>query len=112
MYVRDHDRPLMHEAFAMDPTEYDFTVFRITSEISKQVFPLSLDLDNPKFKQGLERLRAIAKAGAAAQARGGLVGALQRIGCGCAAALQFARLYLLPVRKSALPAQVRMAPAW
>ena len=52
--VRNHVRarscgPLMHAAFDMDPTEYDYTVFRITTEISKQVFPLSLDLDHPGF---------------------------------------------------------------
>lgn len=112
MYVRDHDRPLMHAAFNMDPTEYDFTVFRITSEISKQVFPLSLDLDSPRFRQGLERLRRIAASSAAASARGGLVGRLQRIALAGAAALTFVRLYLLPVHHHALPAQVRMAPAW
>jgi magnesium-protoporphyrin IX monomethyl ester (oxidative) cyclase len=112
MYVRDHNRPLMHAAFALDPTEYDFTVFRITSEISKQVFPLSLDLDNPRFSQGLERLRRIAVASDAAAARGGLVGRMKRIALGGAAALTFARLYLLPVRHHALPTTVRMAPAW
>ena len=112
MYVRDHSRPLMHAAFEMDPTEYDFEVFRITTEISKQVFPLSLDLDDPRFAQGLERLRRIAVASAATAARGGLIGALQRAALGCAAALTFARLYLLPVRHHALPTQVRMAPAW
>jgi magnesium-protoporphyrin IX monomethyl ester (oxidative) cyclase len=112
MNVRDHARPLMHEAFHMDPTEYDFTVFRITTDISKQVFPLSLDLDNPKFRRGLERLRSIAEAVKAAKARGGLVGTLQRIGLGAAAAACFVRLYLLPVQHHALPSQVRMAPAW
>jgi magnesium-protoporphyrin IX monomethyl ester (oxidative) cyclase len=112
MYVRDHDRPLMHAAFDMDPTEYDFTVFRITSEISKQVFPLSLNLDDPRFHAGLERLRRIALASAAAKARGGLWGMLKRGALGLGAAATFARLYILPVRHHALPAQVRMAPAW
>jgi magnesium-protoporphyrin IX monomethyl ester (oxidative) cyclase len=112
MYVRDHARPLMHAAFDIDPTEYDFTVFRITTEISKQVFPLSLDLDNPKFHSGLERLRRIAVASAAAAKRGGVVGALTRVALGGAAALTFARLYLLPVRHHELPERVRMAPAW
>ena len=112
MYVRDHDRPLMHAAFDIDPGEYDFNVFRITSEISKQVFPLSLDLDNPKFRSGLERLRRIAVATKAAKARGGLLGGLQRIGLGAAAAVTFARLYLLPVHHHALPVNVCMAPAW
>jgi magnesium-protoporphyrin IX monomethyl ester (oxidative) cyclase len=112
MYVRDHARPLMHAAFDMDPTEYDYTVFRITTEISKQVFPLSLDLDHPQFRRGLERLRRIAVANAAAAKRGGPIGAIKRVGLAAAAVVTFARLYLLPVRHHELPMQVRMAPAW
>ena len=50
MYVRDHARPWLSEAMGMDPTEYDYTVFRITSEISRQVFPISLDIDLPAFR--------------------------------------------------------------
>lgn len=112
MYVRDHQRPLMHAAFDMDPSEYGFTVFRITSEISKQVFPISLDLENPKFRAGLERLRLIAVSSGAAKARGGLANRIRRIGLGAAAAAIFLRLYLLPVQRHGLPAQVRMSPAW
>jgi magnesium-protoporphyrin IX monomethyl ester (oxidative) cyclase len=112
MYVRDHDRPLMHAAFGMDPTEYDFTVFRITSEISKQVFPITLDLENPSFRAGLQRLRRIASRMAAAKSRGGVLGGLKRLAWGAAAALAFLRLYLLPVHHHGLPARVRMLPAW
>lgn len=112
MYVRDHARPVMYEAFHMDPTEYDFKVFRITSEISKQVFPLTLDLDNPKFHQGLERLRRIAAATEAAKQRGGIVGAIQRVGLAAAATYQFARLYTLPALYHDLPSHVCMRPAW
>jgi magnesium-protoporphyrin IX monomethyl ester (oxidative) cyclase len=112
MYVRDHDRPLMHAAFDMDSDEYDFTVFRITSEISKQVFPITLDLDNPKFRQGLERLRRIAMKMSDAKSSGGLFGALKRIAWGAAAASTFLRLYMLPVRRHGLPALVRVSPAW
>ena len=56
MYVRDHTRPKLHVAMGLDPDEYDFTVFRITSEISKQVFPITLDTDHPAFRRGLARL--------------------------------------------------------
>ena len=57
MYVRDHLRPEMHAAMGMDPTEYDYSVFRITSEISRQVFPMTLDIDDPRFRRSMERLR-------------------------------------------------------
>jgi magnesium-protoporphyrin IX monomethyl ester (oxidative) cyclase len=112
MYVRDHSRPALHAAFGLDPTEYDFTVFRITSEISKQVFPLTLDIDDPRFRAGLERLRAIAAAAARAKAQGGVVGLAKRGALVLAGAATFARLYFLPARANALPAQMRAAPAW
>jgi magnesium-protoporphyrin IX monomethyl ester (oxidative) cyclase len=112
MYVRDHMRPELHQAFGLDPTDYDFTVFRITSEISKQVFPLTLDIDDPRFRAGLERLSRLAARSEAAKARGGIVGRLQQAGVALAATVTFARLYLLPVKRSPLPETIRMAPAW
>jgi len=112
MYVRDHARPEMHKALGFDPTDYDFKVFRITSEVSKQVFPLTLDLDNPAFHAGLERLRRIAAASDAAKAQGGLIGGLKRAACSVAGAAVFARLYCLPVRRNEIPESVRMVPAW
>lgn len=112
MYVRDHNRPELHAALGLDPTEYDYTVFRITSEISKQVFPLTLDIEDPRFRAGLERLRRIGAATDAAKARGGVIGHVKRLGLAAAGAATFARLYLLPTKPNAIPAQVRLAPAW
>ncbi len=112
MYVRDHARPAFHRALGLDPTDYDFTVFRITSEISRQVFPFTLALDDPAFAAGLERLRRISLRMAEATARGGVVGRARKLGLGAAAAVAFVRLYLIPVRPHAIPADVRLAPAW
>jgi len=62
MYVRDHSRPKLYETFGMDVTEFDYTVFDITTEISRQVFPLTLDTDDPRFRRGLERMRVLQEA--------------------------------------------------
>ena len=112
MYVRDHTRPRLHMAMGLNPEEYDYTVFRITSEISKQVFPITLDIDHPAFRAGLGRLFRISNAMTAAKTRGGLVGRLQQVGCACAGVATFVRLYLLPTQRHELPRQVRMQPAW
>lgn len=112
MYVRDHARPQLHKALGLNPTDYGFAVFRITSEISKQVFPLTLDLDNPRFKQHLDRLVALGIASDAAKARGGVIGALKRAAIAVNAAVVFGKLYCMPTHSHALPAQVRTAPAW
>jgi len=112
MYVRDHSRPEFHRALGLDPTEYDFGVFRITSDISRQVFPLTLALDDPRFRVGLDRLVRIGAATDAAKARGGIAGGVKRAGLALAAAATILRLYVLPARPNALPADMRLAPTW
>jgi magnesium-protoporphyrin IX monomethyl ester (oxidative) cyclase len=112
MYVRDHARPTFHAALGLDPTEYDFAVFRITSEISKQIFPLLLDIDNPNFRAGLDRLSDATAEMARAEDRGGLLGALKRAGLGLKVAATLAGLYFLPSIPNAPPATVRLSPAW
>ena len=112
MYVRDHTRPELHRAFGFDADDYDWHVLAITSEITKQVFPLTLDLDHPKFRAGFARLSRIAQRMDAAKARGGVLATLERGVLAVGAAATFARLYLMPVKRHALPRQVRMAPAW
>jgi magnesium-protoporphyrin IX monomethyl ester (oxidative) cyclase len=112
MYVRDHARPVFHAALGLDPTAYDMQVFRVTSEICRQVFPVELSLDDPRFATGLERMRRITVAMGKAKARGGLVGRTKKILLMGAAGVGFLRLYLLPVKNNAAPASVRLATAW
>ncbi len=112
MYVRDHQRPKFHNALGIDIDEYDFKVFHLTSEISKQVFPLTLDLDHPAFRAGLKRLLWVNDASAAAKAQGGLTGSVKRLGLAAIGAATFVRLYCLPAHANQLPRNVRLAPVW
>ena len=112
MYVRDHSRPEMHKAMGFTPTDYDYEVFRITSKISEQVFPFTLNIDDPRFRDGMERLRKLSDAAQAAGKRGGILGGLKKAGCALAAAAVFARMYALPVTENALPDNPRLAPTW
>ena len=112
MFVRDHTRPILHRAMGLDSDSFDYRVFDITTEISKQVFPVSLDTDAPAFRAGLDRLVQARVAFDAGAARGGLGGRWQQAKAALTGAVTFVRLYLHPVKRHALPAQVRVAPAW
>ena len=112
MYVRDHNRPLLHEAFGFTPDEYDMEVLRITSQITTQVFPLTLDLDHPRMKPRLDRLTRIMAGIDAAKAAGGPGSWLRRAGLSAAAAFTFAQMYCQRARPNALPARTLAAPVW
>jgi magnesium-protoporphyrin IX monomethyl ester (oxidative) cyclase len=112
MYVRDHARPEFHKALGMDPTEYDYQVFRICTDISRQVFPVMLDTDNPRFRAHMERLREIGEAMGEAREKGGVLGALTRVRLGAAAGLTFTKLYFMRAKPNELPATSRLEPAW
>ncbi|RZI60413.1 MAG: magnesium-protoporphyrin IX monomethyl ester (oxidative) cyclase [Zymomonas sp.] len=112
MYVRDHARPEFHKALQLDPTEYDYKVFHLTNEISRQVFPLVIDIEHPVFRKGLERLRVINEKVGALGNRRGLGTRLRKFGYGLAAAGVFARLYLVRPKANELPDTSRMQPVW
>ena len=112
MYVRDHGRPAFHAALGLSPTDYDYRVYRICTAITRQVFPLTLDTDAPAFRRAMERLRVAADRIEAGKAEGGIGGLWKRATGAAAAGAAFLRMYLLPTETNALPANVRMAPAW
>jgi magnesium-protoporphyrin IX monomethyl ester (oxidative) cyclase len=112
MYVRDHQRPYFHGALGVNPTEYDYKVFKITSEISRQVFPLELDIDNPLFFARLDKLVRITEKGTADVAKGGMTGTLAKLRTVLSVGLVMAQLYFMPTKKNELPKDVRLAPIW
>ena len=112
MFVRDHTRPMLHRAMGLEPDDYDYRVFEITSEISRQVFPLTLDTDAPSFRTGLNQLVRARVRFDAGRERGGIVGRLQQAGAALSGAATFVRLFLHPVKRHELPAQIRVAPVW
>jgi magnesium-protoporphyrin IX monomethyl ester (oxidative) cyclase len=105
MYVRDHARPHFHAALGIDPTEYDYEVFRVCSAITRQVFPMVLDSDSPRFRALMTRIlqanRAMATAGPV-----GKIGHYVTIG------FSLARLYCLRAEHNDLPVTTRLMPAW
>ncbi|RVT40218.1 magnesium-protoporphyrin IX monomethyl ester (oxidative) cyclase [Sphingobium algorifonticola] len=112
MYVRDHNRPAFHKGLGVDPTEYDHKVFALTSEITKQVFPITLDSDGPRFRRGLERMRFLAARIDDAKAQGGIIGGIKRLGRTAQVFATFVNLYLTPVVPNQAPADIRLAPVW
>ena len=112
MFVRDHGRPIFHRALGFDPTEYDMQVFRITTEICKQVFPVTLDLDNRAFLAGLQRMLRLSQRIEANKRQYGLGGILKGIGLKGAAAFTLVRLFLMRPQQHELPREIRVAPAW
>ena len=112
MYVRDHTRPLLHQAMGLESSDYDYRVFDITTEISRQVFPLTLDTNSPGYRRGLERLHSIAERDIRAKREGGVLNLVKRGGYAVAMAGTFLQLLLHPVHENQLPAQIRVAPAW
>jgi magnesium-protoporphyrin IX monomethyl ester (oxidative) cyclase len=112
MYVRDQSRPEFHAALGLDPKKYDFQVFRITTEICKQVFPVTLDIESPAFAAGLERLSHLTTKINAAKKAGGIGGRVRAAACQLAAAATFAKLFIAPAHSAELPVDIRMSPAW
>jgi magnesium-protoporphyrin IX monomethyl ester (oxidative) cyclase len=112
MYVRDHGRPEFHKALGMTPTEYDRQVFKITEEICRQVFPVTLDVDAPGFMEDMGRLLQVSEKMSDARRQGGIGGGVRRIGLGISAATTFAKLFFRRPRRQPLPAEIRLSPVW
>jgi len=109
MYVRDHQRPAFHEALGVDTDWYAHEVFTKTSKLSEQIFPITLDIDNPRWEAGLKRLQKANVDLADAKKQGRKVA---QLGAGIRAGLAFVGLFTIPSKKHAVPAKTRLEPAY
>jgi magnesium-protoporphyrin IX monomethyl ester (oxidative) cyclase len=112
MWVRDHARPEFHKALGVDIAWYDQEVFRKTSAISLQIFPIEVDIDSPRWIPNLQRMNAAFIAMDAAKKQGGVGGKLKGWLAGARAGLAFAALYTIPVKHHSLPASTRLEPSY
>jgi len=105
MFIRDHLRQGFFNALGMDVDWFDDRVIRLTNDISQQVFPETIDLDNPKIWANLRQM--LKNTQALEQATGFTALRLK-----ASNALCFVRMFLQRPRRKALPANVRLQPAW
>jgi magnesium-protoporphyrin IX monomethyl ester (oxidative) cyclase len=109
MFVRDHQRPAFHKALGVDPDDYAHSVFTKTSEISRQVFPLTLDIENPRWIKNLRKLQR-ANVDLANAKRDGRFFA--RMGATLRAGLAYTSLLLIPSIPNEVPEHTRLEPAY
>jgi magnesium-protoporphyrin IX monomethyl ester (oxidative) cyclase len=110
MYVRDVARKEFYEALGLDARAYDRYVIRKTNETSARIFPVVLDVENPKFWERLERL--VGNNAALSQADSSSLPAplkaLRKLPLWAANALEMAQLFLTaPIRSEAFQPAVR-----
>ena len=112
MYVRDHQRPAFHKALGVDPDWYAHEVFTKTSKLSEQIFPITLDIEHPRWQKNLEKLHRANVRIAKPKEVGGIGGKLAQLGGSLQAASAFLSLYFIPSKKHQVPENVRLEPVY
>ena len=109
MYIRDHQRPAFHAALGVDPDWYAHEVFTKTSKLSKQIFPITLDIDHPRWKKGLLSIQKANQDLADAKAKGSK---LAQLTSSIRAGFAFVMLFTVPSKKHSVPSVTRLEPAY
>ena len=112
MYVRDHVRHEFYEAMGFNVDDYDERVIKLTSQITAQVFPVSLPVENPAFWARLKVIAENTEKLAKARETGGVGGKLRAMSLLASNGYQLLRLYTMRVTQNAYRADPRMAPVW
>ncbi len=112
MYVRDHSRQPFFDFMGIDVDDYDRQVIKLTNLISRQVFPETIDTDQPEFWALLHTMWRNTDEMRQVEARGGLFAGARVAMLKAANAFTFLRLFVRRPHRQALPADVRMQPVW
>ena len=112
MFVRDHQRPHFHKALGVDTDWYAHRVFEITTAISRQTFPLEIDIDHPSFFPLLRQLVKITEDAGQAKTRGGVSAMISKVTTPIKAGLTILRLFMIPSKKNELKPNIRLVPTW
>ena len=112
MWVRDHQRPLFHKALGVDVTWYGQEVFQKTSEISKQVFPFTLDINHRRWRPNLDRIEKASVQIAKAKERRGIIGLVSRLTGMAKAGIAFASILTIPSIPNDVPDSPVMVPSY
>ena len=110
MFATTSARPFT--PLGVDPDWYGHEVFTKTSELTKQIFPITLDIDNPRWAAGLKRLQKANADLAEAKEQTGPGAWLRRLGAQVRATAAFVGLYTIPAKKHERPASTRLEPAY
>lgn len=76
------------------------------------MFPLEIDIDNPKFLVLLNKLIAITDTAAAQQARGGLGAKISKVTTSAKAGFVFLQLFTMRTKRNEVPVNIRLAPSY
>ena len=109
MYVRDHQRPAFHKALGVDPDWYAHEVFTKTSKLSEQIFPITVDIDHPRWQPQLEKMQKANADLAVAKENGKF---FAKLGAQARAVSAFISLYTIPAKKHVVPEHTRLEPAY
>lgn len=100
MYLNDARRANFYAALGMNWRDYDQKVIRLCNQITTQVFPATMPVDNPQFWQHLDACVAYDRKLQALNGRKDPLALAQATNYRLGIASRFARLFLLPPQRT------------
>jgi magnesium-protoporphyrin IX monomethyl ester (oxidative) cyclase len=96
MYLNDARRSDFYAALGLDWRDYDQKVIRLTNDISTQVYPVTMPVDNPRFFQHLDAVVAYDRKASALAGRKDPIAQAQKARLRVAIPLRLLAAYRLP----------------